>query len=252
MSTVAQDALTIDQLAAHSGFTTRNIRAYQTRGLLQPPEVHGRRGVYGEEHVARLRLIRDMQGAGFNLAAIKRLLELVPAGAEEEMVRLERALLAPWGTEEPEIVDAAELARRFPSSTSDDVARAEQLGLVTRLEDGRVRIERPSILRAGEEGVELGVPVPETLRVIAEVQRHAEGVARTFVELFLDRVWSPFAEGGRDPSQLPRVRESLERLRPLASSVLQATFQRVMAEQVEAAFEERLVGLADDGASTTP
>ena len=237
MSTVA---FTIDELAAETGVTSRNIRAYQTRGLLQPPAVQGRRGLYGREHVARLRLIRDMQAAGFNLAAIKRLLELVPAGAAEEMVRLERALLAPGRTEEPEIVDAEELARRFPSATETDIARAVDLGLMTFLEDGRVRIESPSILRAGEEVVALGVPVDETLRVNEAVRDHAEGVADAFVGLFLEHVWTRFVEGGRSPEDLPRVREALERLRPLASSVLVTTFERVMAARVESAFGEQL------------
>lgn len=243
MSTLTQ-SLTIDELAARTGVTSRNIRAYQTRGLLRPPAVQGRRGVYGEEHVARIRLIRDMQAAGFNLQAIKRLLEIVPAGAAEEMVRLERALLTPWVTEQPEVVDAEELARRFPTATADDVERAEDLGLLTRLEDGRVRIESPSVMRAGREVAALGVPVAETLRVNEEVRRHAEGVAIAFVDLFLRHVWEPFVEAERDPARLPRVREAVERLRPLASSVLVTTFQRVMAEKVESAFGEQL---SDEG-----
>lgn len=248
MSTAAE-ALTIDQLAARTGVTSRNIRAYQTRGLLRPPAVEGRRGLYGEEHVARLKLIRDMQAAGFNLAAIKRLLELVPAGAAEEMVRLERALLAPWATEQPETVPVEELRARFPEASDEDIERAVALGLVRFLEDGRVRVESPTLLRAGEEVVRLGVPVAETLDVTEAVTRHAEGVADAFVELFVRHVWAPFVEGGRSPSDLPRIRQALERLRPLASSTLVATFQRVMAERVERAFGEQLERAATDAPS---
>ncbi|HEX2031085.1 MAG TPA: MerR family transcriptional regulator [Actinomycetota bacterium] len=231
--------MTIDELARLTGTTTRNIRAYQTRGLLRPPDVRGRRGLYGEEHVARLRLIRDMQAAGFNLRAIKRLLELVPAGAAEEAVRLERALLAPWVTEEPEIVDGAELAARFPQAGEGDLRRARELGLITPLDDGRIRLESPTLLRAGEEVVRLGVPPAEALEVLETVRAHAEGVARAFVSLFLERVWEPHVAD--DPSSgIPRIREALERLRPIASSVLTATFQRVMAAEVEAAVGDQL------------
>ncbi|HWC32632.1 MAG TPA: hypothetical protein VG709_05835, partial [Actinomycetota bacterium] len=182
----------------------------------------------------------DMQAAGFNLAAIKQLLELVPAGAAKEMVRLERALLAPWATEQPEVTSAEELRRRFPAATADDIERAVELGLLSFLQGGRVRIESPTLLRAGEEVVALGVPVEETLRVTEEVRRHAEGVATAFVELFVRHVWTPFVEGGRSPGDLPRMRQALERLRPLASSSLVATFQRVMSEHVERAFGEQL------------
>ena len=67
--------LTIEQLAAETGMTVRNIRAHQARGLLDPPVVRQRVGYYGPEHVAQLKLIRDLQEDGFNLAGIKRLLD---------------------------------------------------------------------------------------------------------------------------------------------------------------------------------
>src|ERR1700693_3831311 len=66
--------LTIEQLAAEVGMSVRNIRNHHTRGLLPPPEVRARVGYYNAEHVARLRLILDLQAEGFNLAALERLL----------------------------------------------------------------------------------------------------------------------------------------------------------------------------------
>ena len=44
MAGVNGDLLTIDELAQRTGLTTRNIRAYQSRGLLPPPEVRVRTG----------------------------------------------------------------------------------------------------------------------------------------------------------------------------------------------------------------
>src|ERR1700733_10971955 len=73
MAAVPAD-LTIEELAAESGMTVRNIRAHQARGLIAPPEVRMRVGYYGAEHVAALRLIRELQDDGFNLAAIQQLL----------------------------------------------------------------------------------------------------------------------------------------------------------------------------------
>lgn len=68
------ESLTIQQLADKVGMTVRNIRAYQSRGLLHPPEIKGRTAHYGGAHVARLGLIGSLQHEGFTLAAIKRLL----------------------------------------------------------------------------------------------------------------------------------------------------------------------------------
>jgi len=90
------EALTIEQLASESGMTVRNIRAHRARGLLPAPEVRERVGYYGPEHVARLKLIQQMQADGFNLRAIQRLLELGGGAAallgDERDHRVARAL----------------------------------------------------------------------------------------------------------------------------------------------------------------
>ena len=69
------DGMTVTDLAAVVGMTPRNIRAYQSRGLLFPPQIRGRKARYTAGHVARLQLIMSLQREGFTLAAIKRLLE---------------------------------------------------------------------------------------------------------------------------------------------------------------------------------
>jgi DNA-binding transcriptional MerR regulator len=69
------DSLTINQLAEAVGMTARNIRAYQSRGLVHAPRIEGRHARYGGDHVARLELIASLQAEGFTLAAIKRLID---------------------------------------------------------------------------------------------------------------------------------------------------------------------------------
>ena len=101
--------LTIDRLARKTGMTARNIRAHQSRGLLPPPEVKGRVGYYGPDHVARLELIKEMQADGFNLEAIARLLERSD-DSSEEVLRFTRALRRPFAEERPRVVTLEELA----------------------------------------------------------------------------------------------------------------------------------------------
>jgi DNA-binding transcriptional MerR regulator len=69
------DTMTIAELAERSGMTARNIRAYQSRGLLHSPEIRGRVAHYNGAHLARLQLIASLQREGFTLAAIQRLIE---------------------------------------------------------------------------------------------------------------------------------------------------------------------------------
>src|SRR5207342_14034 len=93
--------LTVEQLAYETGMSVRNIRNHQSRGLLPPPEVRARTGYYGPEHVARLRLIQELQGNGYNLAAIKDLVERT-SGSSQDALDFARAILTPFEDERPE------------------------------------------------------------------------------------------------------------------------------------------------------
>lgn len=232
--------MTIEELARRTGMTVRNIRAHQTRGLLPPPVVRARTGFYGPEHAARLELIKEMQASGFNLTAIAHVLEMAPAGAGEELLRLERMLMAPWEEEQPEVVSLDDLGRRFGAIDAATLARVTSMGLLRDLGDGTFEVPSPALLGAGEEVVALGIPLDHALAVVEKVQRHAKGVAREFVRLFVQDVWRPFKDAGMPQEQLPQIRKSLEKLRSLASDVVMGTFRMTMAAETEAAFGKEL------------
>ncbi|HEX8123908.1 MAG TPA: MerR family transcriptional regulator [Solirubrobacteraceae bacterium] len=241
---IASDELTIDELARETGMTVRNIRSHATRGLLQPPIVRARTGYYGPEHIARLRLIQELQANGYNLAAIKHLLGRGD-GSAEQVLGFARSLLAPFESERPEVVDAEELAAKWGAAEVDPklVARAEKLGLVAPLGDGRYEILSPTVLRAGEVVRELGVPPEQALDIVERVVRAADGVTKEFVQLFMEQVWKPFRASDGD---LGEVQEALERLRPLATDTLVAVFQLRMTQAVEKAFGRELEKRAKD------
>ncbi len=98
-----------------AGTTTRNIRAYQTKGVLEPPDIVGRIGYYGDDHLTRLKLISRLQQRGFGLAAISDLLDAWDSGASlSEVLGFQDALLAPWSDEAPEKVSRQQLETLFP------------------------------------------------------------------------------------------------------------------------------------------
>jgi DNA-binding transcriptional MerR regulator len=236
-----QQDLTIDRLAQRTGMTVRNIRAHQSRGLLPPPEVRARTGFYGPEHVARLELIKEMQAAGFNLAAIKRLLDAAPPGAGPELLEFQRAILRPWESEEPRVFEPAELLEIYGGYVpSDVVARAADLGLISLLEDGRIEARSPTLLRAGAEVVSLGVPVERVSEVFDELVTHSRRIAAAFIRLFLEEVWEPLDRAGSSQADWTRAREALERLRPVASDALLSVFRMTMTAAVEEAFGKEL------------
>ncbi|HWW67873.1 MAG TPA: MerR family transcriptional regulator [Solirubrobacterales bacterium] len=244
----AEGQMTIGELARRTGMTVRNIRAHQTRGLLPPPEVHGRTGYYGEEHVARIALTREMQADGLNLEAIRRLLEGVD-GSGNEILDFTRALRVPFEDEAPEIVEPEELAdmwARGGKPNPDLLRRAEKLGILRELPDGRIEVISPRLQRAGAALIELGVAPAAALDTAEKLHRHAEGAARAFVSLFVEGIWKPFDEAGRPEQDWPKIREALERMRPLASSALLAIFQITMSEATEKASERTLAAAAGE------
>ena len=232
-STAPSEGMTIDELARRAGCTTRNVRNHQTAGLLPPPTLVGRVGHYDDGHLARLRLIAQLQEQGYSLAGIASLLKAWEEGHSlADVLGFEQALTAPWSDEEPELVSPAEMFRLFPESATrpDLILRGVQLGLLEP-EGLMVRLPSPRLVRAGAELVAVGVPLAAALDEVAALRDDLERVAARLVRMFEDHVWKPFADAGMPADQLPRVTDALQRMRPLAASTVEA----VLAHAMEAA-----------------
>jgi hypothetical protein len=159
-----------------------------------------------------------------------------------EVLDFARALRAPFEDEQPEIVEAGELSHMWGDAEPDPalIRRAEKLGILRPLPDGRFEVISPRLQRAGKELADLGVSAKVALATVEKLRRHSQGVADDFVDLFLEEVWKPFDRAGRPEQDWPKVREALERLRPLASDALLAVFQLTMSEATEKATERTL------------
>jgi DNA-binding transcriptional MerR regulator len=238
--------LTVEQLAAQTGMSVRNIRNHQSRGLLPSPEVRARIGYYSDEHVTRLRLIQEMQAQGFKLNAIKRLIGQ-HGPSVQQFIGLKRAVAAPGETESPELLSLGDLKDRFGEVHQKDAAKAQKLGLLVPIGDGLYEAPSPALLRAAEEVLGRGIPLAAALTVIEKVKRNSETTSRTFVALFLDEVWKPFLDAGQPKERWPEITEAIERLRALASEVVLATFKQTMEAEVESAFGKALEEQAKRG-----
>jgi DNA-binding transcriptional MerR regulator len=239
--------LTVEQLAAESGMSVRNIRAHQARGLLAPPEVRQRVGYYGPEHLTQLRLIRDLQKDGFNLNGIKRLLE-DSEGTAERLLRFRESLSAL--AERSETLSISELGKRFRVSAEEApevLAQAVRLGVLVPVSDDVYEVPSPSLLAVAEEVVSGGIPLRRALAVLEDIQRELDSVSRTFVQLFLEGIWKPFANADMPAERWPEIEQAVQRLRPVASDALMAIFQQRLGSQIEAAFTEITRRLSERG-----
>ncbi|WP_205696968.1 MerR family transcriptional regulator [Conexibacter sp. SYSU D00693] len=246
MAAEPEDELTIDELAQAVGMTVRNVRAHQSRGLLPPPEIRGRTGFYGPEHVSRLELVKDLQAEGFNLEAIRRILEATPGGVSP-LLQFTRAVVQPFSDEEPEIREATALGERWGDQLTPELTeKLVKQGFVRPLADGRVELPSPRLNRVATELAELGVPLTAVVEVGAILRKESEAIAKAYVKVFLEHVWRPFHEAGEPAERWPEVREALERIRPLAAESVVGAFGVAMTEAVERALERELARIGGE------
>ncbi len=227
-------SLTIEDLAARTGLTIRNVRAYRSRGLLTPPRRVGRRGYYGVEHVRRIARIRRLQEAGFNLAAIRALL---PREDDDDDGVLRQQAFTAWLHEEPVVVSLDILEETFGRYDDELTAEASRLGLVTRLDGRRMLVTSPTLLEVAGQLTAFGLSRRELMEIHTAVFRQTRALAAMFVELCLTHAWSPYAGEGYPRERWDEVRERARRLQPLAGEVLLVSFALQMRRAAAAALD---------------
>ncbi|WP_433557802.1 MerR family transcriptional regulator [Pseudonocardia xinjiangensis] len=223
------DLMTIDQLAERTGITVRNIRFYAGRGLLPPPQLRGRTGLYGEDHLARLELVSELSALGFTLSAIETHLERLPSTAGAAELALQRALLTPWVPEQIEEIDRTELNRRAGRTlTPDDVATLAELGAVTVLDDGRIRLHGTSTLSTALAVLDSALP-PEVWRQAHDlIEQHTTALAEDLMKWFQDEVLQPYRDRGRPAEERKQLAATLSQLKPVTMRGVVTAFGRAV------------------------
>ncbi|OHC62373.1 MAG: hypothetical protein A2040_10045 [Rhodocyclales bacterium GWA2_65_19] len=239
-------SLTIEELAQRTGFSVRNIRAYQTSRMLPKPKLRGRLGLYDEHHIARLELIRDMRGHGFGLEAIGQILNRAGDVSWQEISLMTRSLTQGFFTvEEPVVRPLSSLGAKWGrQATAQLRSRARKVGLYRDLpkEPGQpeeIEILSPSLDRIGEQLALLGIPMSTVLDLEESLVKHSRAIARVYVNLLFLRLWRAHGgsggKGGSHPSR--ELKTIFEQLRPLAISSLSAAFPVILQQEFDIAFK---------------
>lgn len=231
------DKMTIDELAREAGTTTRNVRAYQTRGVLDPPQIIGRIGYYSEEHLTRLRLISRLQQRGFGLQAINDLLSAHDTGSSlGDVLGFSDALMAPWTDEVPEEITRVELEEKFPEIKDDEslINKAVALDLLAP-KDGGWSIPSPRLMRVGAQLVSVGIPLAVVLKQAELMKVDIDSLSWRLVAMFGMYIWEPFVSGSTPDRELADITRILQELRPLAAEAVSVFLARAMQNATEAA-----------------
>ena len=228
--------LTLDQLTERVGLSVRNIRFYTTKGLLPPPVRRGRSGYYSADHVARLELVRELQGHGFTLSAIQKYVAGIPENASPADIALHRTMLAPWMADSWQECSRRELEHRCGRAlATTDLETLEALGVLRPGPRGRFQVSQ-SQLGVGLGLLDLGYPI-EAARAAAEVYAaHGRAIAEELYELFRTQVWPVYKEQGVSPET---IQEVVERLKPLSIASLVAAYEAGMDETRRANIAKR-------------
>ncbi|MET7691866.1 MerR family transcriptional regulator [Streptomyces sp. NPDC005483] len=191
----------MEELAREAGITVRTLRFYRERKLIPPPRREGRIAWYDDHHLARLRTIATLLERGHTLTGIAELAEALDHGRDVADV-----LGVTPTEEEPVRLTPEELAARFEGEvTPENLAAALDLGYLGTDGDEIVHISR-RLLDVSSELVREGIPLGEVLAAGKRVREHVDDLAEMFAELVL-------RHAGED---------DLQRLRPLARSVVEA------------------------------
>jgi DNA-binding transcriptional MerR regulator len=228
-SSAEAEQLTIDQLASRSGITVRTIRFYAGKGMLPPPKLRGRLGLYGPDHLTRLELISELTALGFTLAAIEGFLAALPESIAVEDLVLQRALLAPWVPERLECISADELNNRAGRTLRDDeVASLEALGVLERHADDKIMLHGAAILSSALASLDIGMQ-PEVLRRSHElISQHTAALAEDLMKMFQEEILQPYRDRGRPVTERARLRELFTRLKPIAVQGVVTAFGRAV------------------------
>ncbi|WP_329344292.1 MerR family transcriptional regulator [Streptomyces sp. NBC_00663] len=192
----------MEELARQAGITVRTLRFYRERKLIPPPRREGRIAWYDDHHLARLRTIAALLERGHTLTGIAELAEALDNGRDvADLLGVE-----PPSEEEPVHLTPEELAARFEGQvTPENLAAALELGYLGTDGDEIVHISR-RLLDVSSALVAEGIPLAEVLTAGKRVRDHVDELAEMFTDLVLRHA----------------TENDLERLRPLARSVVEA------------------------------
>jgi DNA-binding transcriptional MerR regulator len=218
----------IDELARRADLTVDTIRFYQREGLLPPAERAGRAKVYGQDHLARLAQIKDLQARRFSLAAIKSLLE-------SDRTDLFDGIFADQGSAAYTLHDLVGAS----GGTAELAARLGDAGLLRDpAEFGRDTYDATDldVLRAVVELERLGLP-DEVLVHLASI--YVQGVERMQLEVL--ELFQGASGPAWDPDELKAFQTNAAaaagQLLPLVTRIVEYVHQRTLQRLTLGAIE---------------
>jgi len=227
----------VESLAQAAGVRVDRVRFYQSRGLLPAPRRVGRTAIYDDDHLGRLRRIRELQAEGFTLGQIQRVIDQGPEAPQESLLA---ALVEQSVGERSFSADELAAETGLPAVM---VEAARSTGLLQPLVvDGQERFSEADaeIARIGLALIESGFPLHRLLEQAVSHADHMKDLCDRAIDLFDDHV----RKGGPTAGDDAGITGAFQRLLPLVTRVIAVHFQRTLVTRAL----ERLEGKEELGA----
>ncbi len=239
---------TIDELAARAEMTVRNVRAYASRGLIDPPRLEGRTGYYDQSHLQRLRLVREFLDRGYTLSAVEDAIAASPRSAPAHALDLLQLLDEPRRQVEPEVMTRDALAALAGVHRDDSLIDGlTEFGLAEWIDDDHdhVRLLQPSIVRAGASAVSLGLEPQTVIQLFPAISEHLSAVADLFVRRVAADLVDPFVAAHMPEDQWQPMLDAIERLLPVAQQVTLGIFRQQLVASIDREVGDQIDELAE-------
>jgi DNA-binding transcriptional MerR regulator len=216
--------MTIDELARRVDMTARNIREWQTNGLLPPPQRRGRIGIYRDDHISHIERIKSLRTQGFPLDIIRRILDQSGESAPE-VRRLASELLSPANATGSMEMKRVDLANQFGVEAERHLA---DCGLIDVVNDELLVITDTSTFDYVEKLIALGLPLDKVARALTYMTNQQIASMQAFVDLYRDEIWKPFLRAGLPIDEWPAIADKTIQLRSLAIGLGMQAFRRAI------------------------
>ncbi|MEV0297659.1 MerR family transcriptional regulator [Nocardia sp. NPDC050710] len=218
----AESEYTIDELARVADTTVRSVRVYHERGLLPSPDVRGRIGYYGTDHLSRLQTISRLLGRGMKLNGIRELLEAWDRGdgLAEVLGVPDQPAAEPAEPEEshPELPEYAKQAL----AASDDPLEA-------------YRVTNPRCCDLATRLVDGGIPVHTSFEMVERLRADCDRIAGRYAdELFHSLAGKAFEQSERSPKDRTKFETDLAIARLIVTRAAAELIDQAFARHAEA------------------
>ncbi|WP_042937389.1 MerR family transcriptional regulator [Rhodococcus sp. AW25M09] len=231
----------IDDLAREAKTTTRNVRAYQERGLLPPPTLRGRVGIYDDDHLTRLKVIDALLQRGFTSAHIADFFSGWEQGKDlGEILGLQEIVTRKWSSEETTTIPL-ELIAEFLGDDNDTIVARLTAAKLIRIDGDQCEILDPALLEVFVDLSQYGFTLEQLLDQHELTASKMNAIAESMVGCVTDHLAEQHGPGWLPKSgEIAETTEMFEKMRSLAMTSAQAELARALDRVQEKALDEYL------------